>query len=107
MYDRALKTRDEHVKAVDNWSDFMNAINSKDLCMTPWCNEAACEVNVKDRSKEESMKLMEQSGEEEVVLTGSAKTMCIPYEQEALKEGQKCFVCDKNATTRALWGRTY
>jgi hypothetical protein len=35
---------------------------------------------VKERSKEESKKLMESAGEEEESMTGAAKTLCIPFE---------------------------
>jgi prolyl-tRNA synthetase len=79
MYQRALKTRDEHMKVAYNWEDFMNALNGRNIVLTPWCDEGAEEEKVKDRSKEESLKLMAEAGEEEEVLTGSAKTLCIPF----------------------------
>jgi prolyl-tRNA synthetase len=50
---------------------------------------------------------MEEAGEDEEVLTGSAKTLCIPFEQEPLQAGTKCFACGQDAQLRALWGRTY
>ena len=49
---------------------------------------------------------MEQEGGEEV-LTGAAKTLCIPFESTPLKEGAKCFACGETATVKALWGRSY
>lgn len=49
----------------------------------------------------------EAGNDEEALLTGAAKTLCIPNEQTPLKEGQKCFACDKPATCTALWGRSY
>lgn len=58
MYDKALKARLEHVKEVDNWADFMEALNKRNICLTPWCNVQKCEVTAKDRSKEESLKAM-------------------------------------------------
>lgn len=45
--------------------------------------------------------------DEEAQLTGSAKTLCIPFEQEPLKEGIKCFACGDKAEVTALWGRSY
>ena len=107
MYDKALQARLSHVKNIDNWADFMEALNHRNLCMAPWCDVQQCEIDVKERSKEESLKQMEEKGEEEVSLTGSAKTLCIPKEQEPLKEGECCFACGKPATVRALWGRSY
>ena len=53
------------------------------------------------------MKIMEEAGEEEEVLTGAAKTLCIPFEQEPIQEGTKCFHCGSDAKVRALWGRSY
>ena len=85
----------------------MEALAKRNLCMAPWCNNQECEVNVKDRSKEESLAAMEAQNDEEVQLTGSAKTLCIPFDQPELKKGMKCFCCDKDATVFALWGRSY
>ncbi len=94
MYERALTTRDEHQKEASTWDEFMVGLNGKNLVLTPWCNVQECEVKAKDRSKEESLKHMAEAGEEEEVLTGSAKTLCIPFEPKTpLKEGDICFHC--------------
>jgi hypothetical protein len=58
----------------------MSALADRNLCMAPWCNEQECEVKVKDRSKEESIKAMEEQNAEEAQLTGAAKTLCIPFD---------------------------
>lgn len=51
---------------------------------------------------------MEEAGEEEEVLTGSAKTLCIPFNpQTPLVAGEKCFHCGAEAKVKALWGRSY
>jgi len=107
MYRKAEKERDEHIKETENWEQFMDCLNQKNLCLAPWCEDSECEIKAKDRSKEESLKLIEQAGEEEEVLTGAAKTLCIPFDQTPLKEGAKCFHCGKDAKTKALWGRSY
>lgn len=108
MYQRALQTRDEHLKTAYNWEEFMNALNGKNIVLTPWCKENDCELKVKDRSKEESLKIMAEAGEEEEVLTGSAKTLCLPFEPKTpLKDGDKCFHCGKEGKIMALWGRSY
>jgi len=79
--------------------------------MAPWCNCQQCEIDAKERSKNDSMAALEESkeagNEEEALLTGAAKTLCIPNEQSEIKEGQKCFACGKLATCVALWGRSY
>ena len=50
--------------------------------MAPWCNVQQCEIEVKEKSKEESLKAMEEleaaGNTEEALLTGSAKTLCVP-----------------------------
>ena len=40
-------------------------------------------------------------------LSGSAKTLCLPFNQEELPEDCKCFCCGQKATAFALWGRSY
>lgn len=40
-------------------------------------------------------------------MTGGAKTLCMPLDQEAIKAGEKCFNCGKEANKRVLWGRSY
>lgn len=39
MYQRAAKSRDDHMIRTDNWKDFMTALNSKNICLAPWCDE--------------------------------------------------------------------
>lgn len=108
MYKRAETTRDSHMKTAYNWTDFMTALNNRNIVLTPWCDEGAEEEKVKDRTKEESLKHMKEAGEEEEVLTGSAKTLCIPFNPIVpLKEGDKCFFTGKPAKVMALWGRSY
>lgn len=107
MYNKALQARQSHMSNVTNWEDFMSALGKRNICMAPWCNVQQCEIDVKDRSKEESLAKMEEQNEDEVLLTGSAKTLCIPFEQPDLAPGTKCFACGKDATCHALWGRSY
>lgn len=107
MYNKALKSRENHMSNVTNWEDFMAALGKRNICMAPWCDVQQCEVDVKDRSKEESLSKMEAQNEDEVLLTGSAKTLCIPFDQPELAAGTKCFACGKDAKCTALWGRSY
>lgn len=80
MFQKALQSRLDNTKNVDNWGDFMSALSGRNICLAPWCNEKACEEKVKDRSKEESLKAMAEKNEDEALLTGAAKTLCIPFE---------------------------
>jgi len=61
------------------------------------------EKKVKLQSKEESI----AAKDSEVHLTGAAKTLCIPLDQEPIKEGEKCFFTGRPAKKRVLWGRSY
>ena len=89
----------------------MKAINERKQTMSPWCNVQQCEIDVKERSKNDSIAALEESkeagNEEESLLTGAAKTLCIPNEQSEVEEGKMCFACGKPATCTALWGRSY
>ena len=80
MYQKALTARDDHMIHVTDWKSFMEALNKKKICLAPWCDTVACEKKIKDLSKEESLANMKAANEDEVSLTGSAKTLCIPYE---------------------------
>lgn len=38
MYNKALEARTAHIIEADNWSDFMKALDGRNLCLAPWCN---------------------------------------------------------------------
>jgi len=110
MFEKAKKARDDKMVYADNWTDFMKAINEKNIVLTPWCNTKESEEKIKDQSKEESMQKMLEANEDEAILTGAVKTLCIPYEdayKKELPEGAKCFFTGEPAKVIALWGRTY
>jgi len=106
MYKKALSARLDHQKEARNWKDFMTYIMERNIVFTPWCGVRACEAEVNDKSKEESEAALE-GDEGEQLLTGAAKTLCIPDEQKKLTNKCKCFHCGKKATKWALWGRTF
>ena len=114
MYQKALDARLQHMLEVDNWEDFMKAVSARNICMAPWCDTKACEEAAKERSKAESLaaSISPDAVAEEAMLTGAAKTLCIPFEASGLQKpipaGTKCFTgCGKDAKVRALWGRSY
>jgi prolyl-tRNA synthetase len=55
MFEKAKSARDSHLKHADNWKDFMQALNEKNICLAPWCDTVACEKKIKEQSKEESI----------------------------------------------------
>ena len=100
MYVKATAARDSHLKTVNNWDELMSALNNSDICLADWCDQKSCEERIKDQSKEESMKAMAEMNEDEALLTGSAKTLCIPYQMGRQASGEaepfagvKCFFC--------------
>ena len=104
MYQKALERFNGKIKVASNWQDFMTSLNSRNVVLTPWCESKACEEKVKDRS---GIETKENLAEGETTLTGQAKTLCIPLEQDPLNEGEKCFHCGEVAKTRVFWGRSY
>lgn len=96
MYTKAKNARDDHLKHATNWKEFMEALNGKNICLAKWCDTVACEKKVKEQSKEESLAKMKEANDDEVTLTGSAKTLCVPYElgkQDGFTADDKCFFC--------------
>lgn len=81
----------------------MQELNKKQIVKTVWCKKEECEEDVKKKSKEQSQNIQ---GEEES-LSGSAKTLCMPLDQDDLKEDDKCFNCGEKGLTWVLWGRSY
>ena len=114
MYAKAEKARDDNLETVDNWDDFMGALNKRKICLADWCDCESCEDKIGDQSKAESEEAMAAEQGDQVLLTGAAKTLCIPYTMgrqasgdEKAFEGRKCFYCDAPAKVTALWGRSY
>ncbi|CAN3372913.1 hypothetical protein DIURU_002803 [Diutina rugosa] len=105
LLERARKSFDEHRVVVTEWKDFVPTLNAKNVIVAPWCGDASCEDDIKDCSARKD------NGEEEEVdekaPSMGAKSLCIPYDQPKLNEGQKCVKCDKVATTYCMFGRSY
>jgi prolyl-tRNA synthetase len=110
MFEKAKKTRDEHVVQVTEWKDFVPNLELNNLVLTPWCGpeHEDWEEWVKKTSKEESLKNRGEEGEDDTTATSvAAKTLCIPFDQPELPEGTKCLASDMPATCWVLWGRSY
>ena len=63
-----------------------------------------CEEEIKKKSGEEGKKLADQS---ETALSGAAKSLCIPFEQDELPANCVCFHCKQPAKVWTLFGRSY
>lgn len=115
-FEKARATRDKCISRVSNWEDFVPALDERAMVLAPWCEELACEEDVKDRSAAESLARQGEQGADVDVraLSGAAKTLCIPFEEEIERLGVEklsddacCFVCGAKAVSYTLWGRSY
>eukprot|EP00762_Andalucia_godoyi_P004984 ANDGO_01420.mRNA.1 Proline--tRNA ligase len=106
LLSKAKKERDESIIRADTFKDFMSGLDARKMVLAPWCELVECEENVKKESSEISKRNAKES-EDARALSGAAKTLCIPFEQDALPEGACCFKCGKPAKSLTLWGRSY
>lgn len=61
-------------------------------------------ASVPTQAIDESTGVTQESGEK---LTGSAKSLCIPFDQPDLPEGTVCVGCGSKAINWTLFGRSY
>eukprot|EP00828_Plagiopyla_frontata_P025669 TRINITY_DN328_c0_g1_i1.p1 TRINITY_DN328_c0_g1~~TRINITY_DN328_c0_g1_i1.p1 ORF type:complete len:220 (+),score=51.99 TRINITY_DN328_c0_g1_i1:130-789(+) len=107
LFLKAKSQLDSVTSKVDDWKSFMNHLNQGKMILTPWCERNECEEKVKEKSAEESKMQEEEDDEVSQQLTGSAKTLNVPLNQEKMSEGTKCFACGEPAKTFVYWGRSY
>jgi prolyl-tRNA synthetase len=69
--------------------------------LVPWCEEKACEEEIKRRSKEESEK------NEDAEMTAQAKSINCPLDQKPVPEGTLCLQCKNHAKKWTVFGRSY
>lgn len=90
-----------------SFDEFKTELAAKKRILAPWCDCTDVEEQVKKLTK-----ISAQDGEGEGGEAG-AKTLCIPFEQPAMPEGQMCIFAkailgeDRPAKNFALWGRSY
>eukprot|EP01088_Endostelium_zonatum_P020931 TRINITY_DN7957_c0_g1_i1.p1 TRINITY_DN7957_c0_g1~~TRINITY_DN7957_c0_g1_i1.p1 ORF type:complete len:592 (+),score=186.53 TRINITY_DN7957_c0_g1_i1:253-1776(+) len=109
MLERARKERDAQTATVTDWKDFVPALDSKKMCLIPFCDEDKCEDDIKERS---GSKGGEKGGAEEEDSTGfglkaGAKSLCKPFEHAGGVESKTCVGCGKPAKAWTLFGRSY
>lgn len=102
---KARKDFDEHRVRVDEWKDFVPTLNAKNVILAPWCGVPECEDDIKDASAKKDDGSDEEYDERAPSM--GAKSLCIPYDQPELKEGQKCVYCDRPAVNFTMFGRSY
>eukprot|EP00501_MAST-03F_sp_TOSAG23-6_P002680 GSMAST32.ASY1.ANO1.2827.1 assembled CDS len=111
----ARKDRDANIGVAMDMETFKRELNKGKMILTPWCEMKDTEEWVKEQtraSKEEKIKkdgeVIDLAEEAAKGLTGSAKTLCLPFSQPPMPKGTKCFTGNgKDATSWCLWGRSY
>jgi len=97
MYVKAVAERDAHLSQITEWKYFMPALDKGHMMLVPFCNTVEAEEWIKENSKG-----MEGEGQ-----SAGAKSLCIPFEQPAMPEGQMCITGKGVARVWCLFGRSY
>lgn len=105
LYAKAKELFDTHRVIVNEWKDFVPNLNKKNIILAPWCGVMECEEDIKDSSAKQDDG--EEFEEDDKAPSMGAKSLCIPFEQPELKEGQKCIKCDNKAIQYCMFGRSY
>lgn len=102
MFTKAKKERDEHVKVVESFADFLKHLEKKCIIMAAFCGKEDCEDEIKKNStREESEPGAPAMG---------AKSLCIPFDQpKEITANTKCVnsSCKNKPQFYTLFGRSY
>jgi prolyl-tRNA synthetase len=102
MLEKATIERDSKISVAYNMKEFKEALDKGHMVKTAWCQSIDSEEFIK---KETSPVNTDESDENP---RGSAKTLCIPLEQDSIPKGTKCFTgSNKDADVWCLWGYSY
>lgn len=105
LFALAYKEKENHTKMAKTFPEFIELLNGKNIVLVPFCGGCDCEDNIKLKSKDESIA---QKTDETFELTGSAKSLCVPFSQPQLEPGTKCIgECGHDAESWTLFGRSY
>ena len=86
MYDTCKKRMEAKTTIAHNLEEFQANMNKEQgFIKAMWCGSAECEEKIKELT--------------------SAKSRCIPFEQEHI--GDTCVCCGKKADKMVIWGRQY
>ena len=86
LFNLCKKRMEQKTTVAYNLEEFINNINKEQgFIKAMWCGNVECEDKIKELT--------------------SAKSRCIPFEQEHLDD--KCVCCGKKADKMVIWGRQY
>jgi prolyl-tRNA synthetase len=86
LFEKAHDNLKKQIVEIDNWDDFIKAIDNKKIAYAPLCGEVNCEDLIKDKTK-------------------GANSRCIPFNQENIEK--RCVHCGKTARMYAYFGKCY
>jgi len=104
MYKRAYDTMQDRLRIVLRWEDVVPTLDDKCVVVIPWCEQEACEDDIKERSGKSAEPADERAP------SAGAKSLAIPFDQKRwgeLKPGTKCPACGKEAKRWTMFGRSY
>ncbi|GBE87397.1 Putative proline--tRNA ligase [Sparassis crispa] len=105
MFKRAQDLYFSRVKPVTRWEDVVPTLDNKCVVVIPWCEEEACEDDIKERSGRAA------EPQDERAPSAGAKSLCIPFDQSKwppIEPGKtKCPACGKDAKQWTMFGRSY
>lgn len=107
MFNKAKAEVDGRRIVVEKWEDLVPVLDKKNTAILPWCEEPACEEDIKDRSNKESLAASKMEDDDRAPSSG-AKTLCIPFDQSRWPsiEGKSCPGCGKKAKRWTMFGRS-
>ncbi|XP_006812505.1 bifunctional glutamate/proline--tRNA ligase-like [Saccoglossus kowalevskii] len=103
LYDKANTDLNNHVKVTTDWNEFYALLDEKNIIMSPFCGEGACEEKIKKESARD------QDLEPGAPSMG-AKSLCFPFKQPAeITSTTKCIHpdCNNKPLKYCLFGRSY
>ncbi|CCM00723.1 uncharacterized protein FIBRA_02763 [Fibroporia radiculosa] len=105
MFKRAQDTYFSRLREVTRWEDVVPTLEDKCVAVMPWCEEEACEDDIKERSARAA------EPQDERAPSAGAKSLCIPFDQSKwppIEPGKtKCTACGKDAKRWTMFGRSY
>ncbi|KAH8110327.1 prolyl-tRNA synthetase [Phellopilus nigrolimitatus] len=105
MFERAKAVYQSRLKVVTTWADVVPTLDDKCVVVLPWCEEEACEDDIKERSGRTA------EPQDERAPSAGAKSLAIPFDQyqyPKIAPGvTKCPACEKDAKRWTMFGRSY
>ncbi|KAK3924680.1 Bifunctional glutamate/proline--tRNA ligase [Frankliniella fusca] len=104
LFEKASAELKIHTTICKKWEDFCNALEKKNIILTPFCGEISCE----DKIKKDSVK--DEAEQDAAGPAMGAKSLCIPFTQPAqITDSDHCIHPDCKAKPQkyTLFGRSY